>query len=170
MSAIKQIVESAPAYLPTFSETVDAILARELKYCKPVGKEMANGEFVGVLTFDTNWLRNIDERVAVQYALNQALWYAGKHRTSTTGDERPMMFSPLVVPFHVADDSGTPSSQLRVFFYRAKQDPADKRLPMSTIVVRCEPYGTVVKFDAESQYAAQVAAQEDAITASSNEA
>jgi len=69
MSAIKQIVESAK-YQPTISETVDAILAREFKYCRPVGRQLASGDFVGVLTFDTNWLRNIVERIAVQYALN----------------------------------------------------------------------------------------------------
>ena len=159
MSAIKAIVESANI-LPTFSATVDAILARELKYCKAVPKEMANGEFVGVLTFDTNWLRNIDERIAVQYTLNQMLWQAGKHRTAPDGDERPMMFSPIVVPFHT-DDAGNPTSQLRVFFYRPKTQDGE-RISMSTIVVRAEPFGTVVKFDAESQYAKQTAEVEDA--------
>lgn len=159
MSAIKAIVESANI-APTFSTTVDAILARELKYCKPVPKEVANGEFVGVLTFDTNWLRNVDERIAVQYTLNQALWNAGKKRTTDQGIERPMMFSPIVVPFHL-DESGNPTSQLRVFFYRPKTQEGE-RLSMSTIVARCEPYGTVVKFDVESQYAAKAASEEDA--------
>lgn len=145
MSAIKQITESANV-LPTFNDTVDAILAREFKYCKPVPKEMANGEYVGVLTFNTDWLKNVDERIAVQYALNQRLWSEGKHR-----EDRPMMFSPIVVPFHV-NESGEPTSQLRIFFYRPK--PAEgQRISQSTIICRAEPYGTTVKFDAESQYA-----------------
>jgi len=57
-----------------------------------------------------------------------------------------MMFSPVIVPFHVSED-GTPTSQLRVLFYRAKQTPDDKRLPVSTIVVHCEPFGTFLEVD-----------------------
>lgn len=132
----------------TFGDVVDNVLARELKYCKQIPKETADGSFVGVIQYDTNWIRNVDERIAVQFALTNHLMT----NNMVNEDGTPKMFSPVIVPFHVDPEDGVPATQLRIFYYRPKATDTNK-YPMSTILVRCEPFGTEVKFDVASKYA-----------------
>ena len=98
----------------TFGDVVDSVLARELKYCKQIPKETADGTFVGVLQYDTNWIRNVDERIAVQFALTNHLMA----NNMVNEDGTPKMFSPVIVPFHVDPEDGVPATQLRIFYYR----------------------------------------------------
>lgn len=149
-ASIKNIAETAQV-LPTFGESVDAILQRELKYVQPKPREVTNGEFVGVLNYNTDWIKFVDERAVVQYALLAFMQAHGK----LGADGRPEMFQPIIVPFH-ANADGTPLSQLRVFFYRQASEPGARMNP-STLMVRCEPFGTQVKFDVEQQLAKQIA-------------
>lgn len=131
----------------TLGESVSSIIARELRYCKVQGKQVADGLFVGVLTYNTDWLRNIDERLAVEFTLSNALWNAGMRNE----DGSSKMFAPITIPFHV-NEQGEPLTQLRMFFYRKASSEQDK-YPKATIIVRCEPFGTEVAFDRDSKYA-----------------
>jgi hypothetical protein len=141
-AAIKTIAETH-SVLPTFGETADAILQRELKYVTARPRETTSGDFVGVLNYNTDWIKFIDERAMVQYALTTFLFTHGKRNE----DGMPKMFEPVIVPFHV-NDAGEPVTQLRVFFYREAAQ-AGERMKPSTIFVRCEPINTHVKFDIE---------------------
>lgn len=143
-------VAKTATFSPAFGESVDAIIARELQYKSAKARETSDGMFVGVLNLDTNDIRFVEERVVVQYALTTFLFAHG----AQDENGRPKLFSPVTVPFHLAED-GTPTTQLRVFFYRPQAKPDDKRIPASTVMIRCEPVGTVYKFDVDSVYAQQ---------------
>lgn len=141
-ASIKTIAETS-SVLPTFGETADAIIQRELKYVTPRPRETTDGAFVGVLNYNTDWIKFVDERAMVQYALTTFLYAHGKKNE----DNMPIMFEPVIVPFHV-NEAGEPVTQLRVFFYREAAQPGERMKP-STVFVRCEPINTHVKFDVE---------------------
>ena len=159
MSANIQNLAKITLFATVFGQSVDAIINREMQYVKPSGKKLADGNFTGVLYLNTNYLKFVEERVAVQMAIMGALSTAGH----IDDKGRPMLFKPVIFPFHVAED-GTPATQLRVFAYRPKgeiktyQDKEGKTvsfttLEPSTFVCRLEEYGANFEFDADSKYA-----------------
>jgi hypothetical protein len=145
---IAQCIATSKVATDTFGEVISNIINRELKYCKPNARIVADGSAAVVHTFNTDWLKNVDERIAVQFGLANVLWKNGMLNEDGTSK----LFTPFTVPFHLSED-GTPQTQLRVFFYRPASSETVK-YPQSTIMVRCEQYGLEARFDRDSAYSA----------------
>ena len=154
--------ETPATFANAFGESASTIVARELKYATSdfnrKASQASDGSHQTVIRIDTGNLRDIQDRLAVQIALNTMLMERGV----VNEDGSPKLFTPVIVPFHVDPVSGEPATQVRAFYFR----PAPKKFvdrngqeftktQPSTLMIQCEPFGFETKFDAESQYAKQ---------------
>jgi len=150
MVSLLQLV--ATAIVPSIPEGVADTLRALLSKSYVRADVAADNSAFQYLSTWTDRVTNIFAKTALEHFVMEQLLAAGL----TENGGYPKLNAPVIIPFNT-DENGNPTTQLRMFVYKARPKSPDE-ITVPSYTLRLEPFGVKSAFEVrEQQQVAQAA-------------